>query len=84
MKHEAMTGMTSGSASANPLRVLMAYWDGGGNLPPQRSLARELKRRRHDVHVLTRYPGQIRCLRRCDIPFAGNGPSMGPCASEYS
>jgi UDP:flavonoid glycosyltransferase YjiC (YdhE family) len=53
MKHETMLGKTSGSASANPLRVLMVYWDGGGNLPPQRALARELKRRGHDVHVLT-------------------------------
>ena len=53
MKHETMLGKTSGSASANPLRVLMVYWDGGGNLPPQRALARELKRRGHEVHVLT-------------------------------
>ena len=53
MKHEAMLGKMSGSAPANPLRVLMVYWDGGGNLPPQRALARELKRRGHEVHVLT-------------------------------
>lgn len=53
MKHETMSGKTHGCASANPLRVLMVYWDGGGNLPPQRALARELKRRGHDVHVLT-------------------------------
>lgn len=53
MKHETLLGKTSGSASASPLRVLMVYWDGGGNLPPQRALARELKRRGHDVHVLT-------------------------------
>jgi hypothetical protein len=32
--HEAMTGMTSGSVSASPLRVLMAYRDGGGTVPP--------------------------------------------------
>ena len=31
----------------------MVHWDGGGNLPPQRALARELRRRGHDVHVLT-------------------------------
>jgi UDP:flavonoid glycosyltransferase YjiC (YdhE family) len=31
----------------------MVHWDGGGNGPPQRALARELKRRGHDVHVLT-------------------------------
>jgi hypothetical protein len=31
----------------------MAHWDGGGNGPPQRALARELARRGHDVHVLT-------------------------------
>ena len=36
-----------------PLRILMTHWDGGGNLPPQRALARELQRRGHDVHVLT-------------------------------
>jgi len=53
MKHETMSGTTSRSAPAHPLRVLMTYWDGGGNLPPQRALARELKRRGHDVHVLT-------------------------------
>ncbi len=33
--------------------VLLTYWDGGGNVPPQRALARELIRRGHDVHVLT-------------------------------
>jgi len=44
---------TGGSSPDNPLRVLMTYWDGGGNLPPQRALARALKRRGHDVHVLT-------------------------------
>ncbi|HTX48207.1 MAG TPA: nucleotide disphospho-sugar-binding domain-containing protein [Caulobacteraceae bacterium] len=38
---------------ARTLRVLMAHWDGGGNIPPQRALARELKRRGHEVHVLT-------------------------------
>jgi len=31
----------------------MVNWDGAGNLPPQRALARELLRRGHDVHVLT-------------------------------
>ena len=35
------------------LRVLTTYWDGGGNVPPQRALARELTRRGHEVHVLT-------------------------------
>ena len=35
------------------LRVLLAHWDGSGNTPPQRALARELNRRGHDVHVLT-------------------------------
>jgi len=35
------------------LRVLMAHWDGSGNTPPQRALARELSRRGHDVHVLS-------------------------------
>ena len=39
--------------AAKPMRVLMVHWDGGGNMPPQRALARELKRRGHDVHVLT-------------------------------
>lgn len=35
------------------LRVLMAHWDGSGNTPPQRALARELNRRGHEVHVLS-------------------------------
>lgn len=35
------------------LRVLMVHWDGAGNQPPQRALARELARRGHEVHVLT-------------------------------
>jgi UDP:flavonoid glycosyltransferase YjiC (YdhE family) len=38
---------------AGGLRVLMVHWDGAGNIPPQRALARELSRRGHDVHVLT-------------------------------
>ena len=36
-----------------PLRVLMVHWDGAGNQPPQRALARELVRRGHEVHVLS-------------------------------
>lgn len=35
------------------LRVLMTHWDGSGNTPPQRALARELNRRGHEIHVLT-------------------------------
>jgi UDP:flavonoid glycosyltransferase YjiC (YdhE family) len=35
------------------LRILMVHWDGSGNIPPQRALARELNRRGHDVHVLS-------------------------------
>ena len=35
------------------LRILMAHWDGAGNQPPQRALARELIRRGHAVHVLS-------------------------------
>jgi UDP:flavonoid glycosyltransferase YjiC (YdhE family) len=38
---------------AKGLRVLMVHWDGSGNSPPQRALARELVRRGHEVHVLT-------------------------------
>ena len=41
------------AASARPLRVLMALWNGGGNVPPQRALARQLRRAGHDVHLLT-------------------------------
>lgn len=52
MRDETMPA-PGGSSPARRLRVLMAYWDGGGNLPPQRALARELTRRGHDVHVLT-------------------------------
>lgn len=48
------SGESGESAKAAPrLRVLMAHWDGGGNVPPQRAMARELKRRGHEVHVLT-------------------------------
>ena len=39
--------------NSRKLRVLMAHWDGSGNIPPQRALARELNRRGHDVHVLS-------------------------------
>src|SRR4051812_49346859 len=53
MDYDAMLERTRGSAPADLLRVLMVHWDGGGNLPPQRALARELIRRGHDVHVLT-------------------------------
>lgn len=47
------TRLASRTASGRPLRVLMALWNGGGNVPPQRALARELRRAGHDVHVLT-------------------------------
>lgn len=36
-----------------PQKIFTTYWDGGGNVPPQRALARELIRRGHEVHVLT-------------------------------
>ncbi len=52
--------MTVVSASAAPratskrsLRVMMTLWNGGGNVPPQRALARQLRRAGHEVHVLT-------------------------------
>ncbi|MDR3472403.1 MAG: glycosyltransferase [Devosia sp.] len=51
-----MTTISSRAAptvSARSLRVLMALWNGGGNVPPQRALARQLRRAGHDVHVLT-------------------------------
>lgn len=54
MSHDGIpASKADASVSGKRLRVLMAYWDGGGNLPPQRALARALKRRGHDVHVLT-------------------------------
>jgi UDP:flavonoid glycosyltransferase YjiC (YdhE family) len=31
----------------------MTLWNGGGNVPPQRALLRQLRRAGHDVHVLT-------------------------------
>jgi len=34
-------------------RFLMVHWDGAGNLPPQRALAREMIRRGHEVHILS-------------------------------
>jgi MGT family glycosyltransferase len=34
------------------MRILMVLWDGGGNVPPQLAIARELVRRGHDVRVL--------------------------------
>lgn len=40
-------------APGQPLRVLMTLWNGGGNVPPQRALARQLRRAGHKVHVLT-------------------------------
>ena len=50
-----MTREESGSRTTpvRKLRVLMVHWDGAGNGPPQRALARELNRRGHEVHVLT-------------------------------
>jgi len=49
------TTLRAGGAPAadRRLRVLMVHWDGGGNIAPQRALARELRRRGHGVHVLT-------------------------------
>ena len=41
------------AAPGRRLRVLMALWNGGGNVPPQRALLRQLRRAGHDVHVMT-------------------------------
>lgn len=35
-----------------PLRILMALWEGGGNVPPELGVARRLIDRGHKVHVL--------------------------------
>lgn len=42
-----------GDCERGSQRILMVHWDGAGNLPPQRALARELVRRGHEVHALT-------------------------------
>jgi len=52
MTHPAGQPAQTGK-SAKGLRILMVHWDGSGNIPPQRALARELARRGHEVHVLT-------------------------------
>jgi len=41
------------AAPTRTLRVLMTLWNGGGNVPPQRALLRQLRRAGHDVHVMT-------------------------------
>jgi UDP:flavonoid glycosyltransferase YjiC (YdhE family) len=41
------------SPTVFPRRFLMVHYDGAGNVPPQRALARELVRRGHEVHVLS-------------------------------
>jgi hypothetical protein len=56
MTHEAapIVGESGpGVKRSRKLRVLMVHWDGSGNTPPQRALARELYRRGHDVQVLS-------------------------------
>ena len=50
MTHE---GSAHAGSDVRRQRILTTYWDGGGNTPPQRALARELVRRGHEVHVLT-------------------------------
>jgi len=37
MIHDTSLAAAKTGGSAPPLRVLMAYWDGGGNVPPQRA-----------------------------------------------
>ena len=61
---------------AKPMRVLMVHWDGGGNMPPQRALARELKRRGHDIHVLTH-----NTLAETVIKDGGHSTRWTPCLS---
>lgn len=56
MTHQMAPGVgepAQRAARDSGFRILMAHWDGSGNTPPQRALARELSRRGHDVHVLT-------------------------------
>lgn len=56
MTRETLTAGAERGLQAEPvtrLKVLVVHWDGGGNGPPQRALARELNRRGHEVHVLT-------------------------------
>src|SRR5579871_5907004 len=56
-----------------PLRVLMATWDGGGNAPPLRALLRSLIARGHTAHVLAH-----------DVQrelFEGDGATFEPLSS---
>ena len=74
------------AAPTAPLRVLMTYWNGGGNVPPQRALARQLRRQGHDVHVLTHdsvAAGVIAdgCTFHA-LPTAAQWDSAAPCGPD--
>ena len=57
-----------------PRRMLMVLWDGGGNVPPLRALARALVRRGHQVHVL--------CHRSTADRFATDGAIFHPLSGD--
>ena len=59
----------------SPTTVLMAYWDGAGNVPPQLSLARALTERGHRVRVLgdATLTDDVRPARAGARPGAGAG-----------
>ena len=48
--------------------VLMVTWDGAGNLPPQRAIARALVSRGHGVRVLA-HPSVRRNVERDGVDF---------------
>ncbi|NMO02302.1 glycosyltransferase family 1 protein [Gordonia sp. TBRC 11910] len=49
-------------------RIIMATWDGGGNVPPTIAIAEELRRRGHDLLVIG-HAGNRRAARRAGLSF---------------
>jgi UDP:flavonoid glycosyltransferase YjiC (YdhE family) len=60
--------------TGRPRRMLMVSWDGGGNVPPLRALARALVRRGHEVHALGH--------RSTADRFAADGAIFHPLSGE--
>jgi UDP:flavonoid glycosyltransferase YjiC (YdhE family) len=51
-------------------QILVATWDGGGNVPPMQGIARELQRRGHQVRVLG-HPQQREIVAATGLKFVG-------------
>lgn len=64
-------------------RIIVATWDGGGNVPPVIAIAQELTRRGHDVLVVGQEPNRA-SAQRVGLPFERYATARSFVGSDHN